>query len=225
MPRDIVISAIFHVLAIAALWASGQFINGHKINPEDVMRVSLVSLPELAASQPISPAVVQQAVAAAEPPISMPDAKSKPIAIKPKAKPKEKQKSKRDMTAKQEAEQTAAAEAQAEIGQAAGSPFAGATVDNAEFANYPYWFTQAWNKIRLNFQIPVDVDGLIVCTIYFQVLKSGRVAEVRIEKSSGVPAFDRACLSTIERSSPFPPFPKEFSAEIVGFTVPLTNKL
>jgi len=216
MPRDIVISAIFHVFVLTILWASGQLVNGHKINPEDVIKVSLVSLPELAPFQPVSPTSLPQAVKSAEPPVSMPDAKSKAISAKPK--PKQKPKKVRDLTAKEEAEQMAA-EGRSEIGQAAGSPFAGATTDNASF-DYPYWFTQTFYKIQSNWHNPVDADGPMVCLIYFQVLKSGRVVEARVDKSSGVPAFDQACLMAIDRSSPFPPFPKEFGDEIIGITIP-----
>jgi TonB family protein len=160
-----------------------------------------------------------KAVKAEEPPISMPDAKSKPIAAKPKPKPKEKPKRVRDLTAKEEAEQMAAEEGKSEIGQTAGSPFAGATVDNASF-DYPYWFTQAFYKIQTNWHNPVDADGPMVCLVYFQVLKSGRVVEARVDKSSGIPAFDQACVTAIDRSSPFPPFPKEFGDEILGITIP-----
>ncbi|MBI5266255.1 MAG: TonB C-terminal domain-containing protein [candidate division Zixibacteria bacterium] len=216
MHRDIVISVIFHVMVITALWASGQLINGHKINPDDVIKVSLVSLPELAPSPPTS---APPALKSAEPPVRVPNTKAKPIAAKPKSKPKEKPKPQRELTAKEEAELMARAEGKAEIGQAAGSPFAGATVDNANF-DYPYWFTQAFYKIQTNWHNPVDADGPLVCVVYFQVLKSGRIVEARVDRTSGFPAFDQACVTAVDRSSPFPPFPKEFGDEILGITIP-----
>jgi len=100
-----------------------------------------------------------------------------------------------------------------------GSPFAGATVDNASF-DYPYWFTQAFNKIRTNWQNPVAYDGSLICAVYFQVIRSGRVIDLRIESSSGIEAFDQACLAAVNRSKPFPPLPREFSDEIIGLTLP-----
>lgn len=108
-------------------------------------------------------------------------------------------------------------------GAGAGSPFQGATIDNARF-NYPYWFTQAFNKIRSNWRNPVSADAPIVCLVYFQVIKSGRVIETRIEESSGIPAFDKACLTAIERSAPFPPLPRDFADEIIGMTLPFQYK-
>lgn len=216
MHRDIIISVIIHVMVITALWASGQFINGHTINPEDVMKVSLVSLPELAPSPPTS---APPMVKSSEPPVTVPNAKAKSIATKPKTKPKEKPKARRDISPKEEAEQVAAEEAQLEINQPAGSPFGGATVDNASF-DYPYWFTQAFYKIQTNWHNPIDADGPLVCVVYFQVLKSGRVVEARVDRTSGIPAFDQACVTAVDRSSPFPPFPKEFGDEILGITIP-----
>jgi len=104
---------------------------------------------------------------------------------------------------------------------AGGSPFAGATVDNRNFT-YSYWFTQAFNKIGRNWQRPrIITDGPIVCTIYFQVIKSGRVIEVEITKSSGIPEFDESLKQAIERSAPFPPLPRKFTDEIIGITLPV----
>jgi len=100
-----------------------------------------------------------------------------------------------------------------------GSPFAGATIDNASF-NYPYWFTQAFRKIRSNWRNPVSHQGTLVCVIYFQVIQSGRVINLQIRESSGIDAFDDACLRSVERSAPFPPLPREFREEIIGINLP-----
>jgi protein TonB len=108
-------------------------------------------------------------------------------------------------------------------GSGAGSPFATATIDNASF-DYPYWFTQAFNKIAGNFRNTVVIDGSVVCIVYFQVIRSGRLVEVKVEQSSGVPAFDKVCVSAVERSAPFPPLPREFLDEIIGISVPFTNR-
>ena len=100
-----------------------------------------------------------------------------------------------------------------------GSPFAGATIDNVTF-NYPYWFTQAFNKILRNWRNPVAADGAIVCVVYFQVIKSGRVIESKVQVSSGIRPFDDACLRAVERSAPFPELPRDFRDEIIGITLP-----
>ena len=68
------------------------------------------------------------------------------------------------------------------------------------------------------------IDATIVCVIYFQVIKSGRVIEKRVEETSGIPAFDQACLQAVERSTPFPPLPRDFTDEIIGITLPFQYK-
>lgn len=100
-----------------------------------------------------------------------------------------------------------------------GAVFAGATISNANF-DYPYWFTQAFNKILRNWRNPVASDGVIVCAVYFEVIKSGRVIAKRIETSSGISPFDEACLAAVERADPFPPLPRQFADEIIGITLP-----
>ena len=61
---------------------------------------------------------------------------------------------------------------------AEGSPFAGAAIDNPNF-QYPDWFELAFRKIQVNWSNPVNIDGAVVCVVYFQVIRSGRVIEAR----------------------------------------------
>lgn len=230
MSRDLIISVLLHVFVVGALYASGQILPSHKFDPGDVIKVSLVSLPDMPPSMvpPTDPLSIPKAVKAEEAPLPVSDPTSKPIASiqKKKEPPKQKKTQKKPYQSgaeKGEQDQTGSENGNTDVGQAAGSPFAGATVDNASF-NYPYWFTQAFYKLRSNFVIPIDADGKIVCEVYFQVLKSGRVVETKVIKSSGIQVFDQACIAAIEKSSPFPPFPREFSDEILGITVPFSNQ-
>lgn len=103
-----------------------------------------------------------------------------------------------------------------------GAIFAGATISNANF-DYPWWFTQALNKILRNYRNPVASDGVIGCAIYFEVIKSGRVIVMRIETSSGIDRYDEACLAAVERAKPFPPLPRHFPDEIIGITLPFRH--
>ncbi len=226
MSRDLIISVLFHVFVVGALYASGQILPSHKFDPGDVIKVSLVSLPDMPPSMepPTDPLSIPKAVRADEAPLPVSDPTSKPIASTQKKKepPKQKKTQKKPYQSgaeKGDQDQTGSESGNTDVGQAAGSPFAGATTDNASF-NYPYWFSQAFYKIQTNWINPIEADGAIVCVVYFQVLKSGRVVETKVEKSSGIPAFDQACVTAIDRSSPFPPFPKEFADEILGITIP-----
>jgi TonB family protein len=70
----------------------------------------------------------------------------------------------------------------------------------------------------------VNTDARLVCKVYFQVIRSGRVVQVEVLESSGIPAFDNACKAAVERAAPFPPLDREFAEEVIGITVPFTNR-
>jgi len=69
-------------------------------------------------------------------------------------------------------------------------------------------------KIRVNWYdnmpplIRMGVKGIV--TIRFTILRGGRIAEITILESSGVPPFDFAAKKAIELSSPLAPLPKNF---------------
>ncbi len=225
MRREIIFSVVFHVFLVAAFYASGLILTPHKIDLGEVIKVSLMSLPDLPVTnqQPANPLEIPRATQAEQTPTPIPDKSAKAIPVKEKKTPsKKKKQDKKKYEGQKDTDpetKSGTADGDAAVAEASGSPFAGATVDNADF-NYPYWFTQAFYKIQTNWQNPVDADGEIICVVYFQVLASGRVIETRVDKPSGIPAFDDACVYAIKRSSPFPPFPREFTEEILGITIP-----
>ena len=161
--------------------------------------------------------------------VAVPDstpAKPKPKS-EPKPKPEPKPKKTKPKKTKPASETKPSGTAQGESKEietsgVSGSPFAGATIDNASF-NYPYWFTQTFNKIAVNWKNPIVYDGTLICTIYFQVIKSGRIIELRIEKSSGIPEFDESCMRAVSGAAPFPPLPRQFRDEIIGLTLPFKH--
>lgn len=221
MKRDIILSVILHLLVIAATVVSMPF-SSSKVNPDDVIRISVRAAapgriaPQPAVTTPSQAITTPQPVAKpADKAKALPTAKTKKKVEKPKPK-------KRGVRPEEEAAALAKDYQEKEIetdDTGEGSPFAGATVDNADF-DYPYWYVQAFNKIKTNWRNPVDAEGSLVCVVSFQVLRSGRVMETTVELSSGSDLFDEACVNTIERCNPFPPLPREFAGEIVGFTVP-----
>jgi len=46
--------------------------------------------------------------------------------------------------------------------------------------------------------------------VRFVVLKSGKVEEIRLEESSGIPSFDRAALRAMYAANPLPPLPPAY---------------
>jgi TonB family protein len=226
MKLEILLSLALHAVLIFFTIVTSPFDIKRTQQYDDVIRVSLTALPEFAAEEPVAvptPVIPQPAVEKM-PEIPIEDPATLPETVvpeKPKPKPKDKPKTKPRTAGNGEKTMD-----QSQIETPAtgtGSPFSGATIDNASF-NYPYWFTQTFHKIQSNWRNPVAADGTIVCVIYFQVIKSGRVIEKRVEESSGIPAFDQACLQAVERSTPFPPLPRDFNDEIIGITLPFQYK-
>ena len=84
-------------------------------------------------------------------------------------------------------------------------------------------------RISRSWRIPpgVPTDGSLTTMILFKVDQSGRVFDVRVNQSSGNPAFDEYSVSAIYKSAPLPPPPSEFAEEAKtrGVLVPITNRL
>lgn len=227
MGRGITFSLALHGLVIVILLITATFGTKAKINPDEVVRVSLASLP----GKPDLPAKVetpqstQPKPAETKPlPVEPPKQTSKKVVTeKPKTKPKQ---SKEKPVEKQESNTKSDSDSPQEKpiesqSTGEGSSFRGATVDNASF-NYNWWFDQAFYKLNSNFRNTVPYDGKLVCVVYFQVLKSGRVFDLKVKETSGIGEFDDVCLNAVEQSSPFPPLPRDFVDEVIGITVPFT---
>lgn len=62
-------------------------------------------------------------------------------------------------------------------------------------------------------------------TVAFTVLPNGSVQKIRVTKSSGHPILDRAVVSMVERSVPFPEFPRNYQLPDMDFEIPVVFKL
>ncbi len=222
MSRDIIYSVLLHLILVGLVMLSSPFVTNGNVPFDEVIRVQLTAPSEIRPSEPVAlePVSIPEPVFD-EPediPISDPET-MKEAKLTPKEKPKPK--TQKQTNASNQTNGKNEGESK-EVETSSGSPFAGATIDNATF-NYPYWFTQTFNKIASNYRNTFLYDGTLVCVVYFQVIKSGRIIELRIEKSSGFSEFDETCLRAIERSKPFPPLPNDFRDEILGITLPFKS--
>ena len=231
MSRDILLSLALHVVLLAAALVSAPLAAKKKTPFEEVIRVQLTAPGALPIAQPAVaepvPVAVPTPVVEETPdiPISSPETVDEPAVVPEKPKPKPKPKSKPEAPQEQPAATASGSTGEAEGEKTVeapvggGSPFAGATIDNVSF-DYPYWFTQAFNKIGSNYHIRIEYGRPLVCVIYFQVIRSGRLVDARIEQSSGDNEFDDVCLRSVQNSAPFPPLPGNFVDEIIGITIP-----
>ncbi|HEX9665928.1 MAG TPA: cell envelope integrity protein TolA [Thermodesulfobacteriota bacterium] len=108
-------------------------------------------------------------------------------------------------------------------GQLGGSPLGGGT--NAVVTNL--FLERIRNEIRQHYKIPPNIptDGKLETFVFFKINESGKVYDVRVNESSGNPAFDDLCIKAIYKSAPLTPPPPELmeQAKTVGFLIPFTN--
>jgi TonB family protein len=224
---DYALSLALHILLLITVALLSSYTPRVSTNVEDVINISLrpfapapqtIQPPEQVAERPSIP----QAVEADDEIAYLPEARTikdeKEVQPKPKEEPKEEKPETYQPEAVSGPETVAgvATDSTTDVSEnLAGSRFGGMAVDNASF-DYPYWFDVAVMKIERNWRNPVYYSEPLECTIYFQVISSGRVIKVEIEQSSGVSAYDKACKRAVERSRPLPPLPPEYAEEILG---------
>lgn len=94
---------------------------------------------------------------------------------------------------------------------------AGLRLDVASFP-FPDYLYALKDRIEKNWHIPYTgtFSGSERTTVFFQILRNGRIAKAFVEARSGVVAFDQAALDAVLRSVPFPPLPEKFPDDYLG---------
>ncbi len=97
-----------------------------------------------------------------------------------------------------------------------GGGLGSAYVEGGNFES-SYYLDIAFGKIRGNFSNPLRQTTFpIRTTVYFKILKDGKIAEPTVEAPSGVAPFDQAALRAVISSDPLPPLPQEYKGEWLG---------
>lgn len=101
-------------------------------------------------------------------------------------------------------------------GLAGGTALFGASV-SAFDADFPfrYYIEQLQSLIATNWQKP-DAPDETACTVYFKILRSGQVTDVKVEAPSSLAYYDRAASRAVFAANPLPPLPPEFKGETLG---------
>ena len=84
---------------------------------------------------------------------------------------------------------------------------------------YTYYLQIIIDRVSGNwFTSLVDpgTKGNFQTTVYFRILRDGRISSLKIEESSGLRSLDLSALRAAQSSSPFPPLPKEYEEEYLG---------
>lgn len=85
---------------------------------------------------------------------------------------------------------------------------------------FPWYIDAVVDKIQGNWVKPfmsVTPAQTPEAVIYFVITKVGQVKDIRVEKSSGIAALDRAAESAIQNSQPFPPLPAQWTEPDLAF--------
>jgi TonB family protein len=69
------------------------------------------------------------------------------------------------------------------------------------------WFTSL---------VDPGVSGQFQTQVYFRIYRNGQVSDLKVEVSSGIPAFDLSALRAIQTASPFAPLPAEYDGQYLG---------
>lgn len=228
--RDFFFSLIVHLGLLFAVTLVNPFTVRTGLD-FDAVGVNIITLPPLGdpaliKGGDIPEVAIPQAIIEEEVtiPIATPESKTEKYEIeKPQEKetPKPKPEPRRDTgyrgdARKGDQQRAGGADVSDQVG--AGSIFGTVSVDNASF-NYPYYFVQAFGKIQRNWSNPVHANQTISCIVFFQILRSGTILDPTVRKSSGIEAFDRACLRALAASDPLPPLPSDFKDDIIGINL------
>jgi colicin import membrane protein len=121
----------------------------------------------------------------------------------------------RDARLRRQAEAESQMRAQAEQeAQTRAQQAAAATAQSRAEAD---WIDRIRSKIRSNVNLPPEISGNPEAVFDVVQLPTGEVLSVRMQKSSGIPAYDDAVQRAIVKSSPLPPPPSPdlFQRELV----------
>jgi protein TonB len=80
---------------------------------------------------------------------------------------------------------------------------------------FSYYVQQLVSLIGANWFRPDAPDGA-VSTVSFRIQRSGQVADVKVEASSGESYYDRAAVRAVYAANPLPPLPNDYRNEQLG---------
>ena len=77
------------------------------------------------------------------------------------------------------------------------------------------YLDQVERRIMAAWKLPPNAHGLKV-VLRMRLERSGRVSDVRVEKSSGDKQFDASAVQAVRRANPFPRVPDSVQSSLVG---------
>jgi TonB family protein len=100
-------------------------------------------------------------------------------------------------------------------GGGGGSGIVSMNMGDAQFAWYRdavvALLTSRWSRPVIE-----GASGTLSVIVTFDVLRDGRVENIRIDSSSGVASLDRSAIRAVEESAPLPPLPPQWDQPMFG---------
>ncbi len=225
MKRSIILSSILHVSVIVGLMVFSPATPRLEGYPT-IYRVGLVSLPS--GGRRGGKNVEAEATEAKVTMSSKPKVEEKGVSVKEFQKTRPKKKTKvtpknppTPTTTKKPKTEEKKPEGKVDQGDELGEQYglgngiSAATVDGAGFGS-SYYLSLVFGRIRDVWDNPVEASATLRVTIYFKIMRDGRIIDTRVEKSSSIELFDDAAARAILTSTPFPPLPTEYTGEYLG---------
>jgi TonB family protein len=204
--NSVLISGIVHLALFVALFWVRTPVTVVVPGPESV-QVQLVELGRVQAPAPPAPA---------------PERKTPELAVKPatdepgvklaQQKPKKK-------PAPVPEEEPAAPAAQLPAAPVGAAGLRGEVAVDAANFEFTYYLLVIRNRIASVWSPPAGLapgGEQIRTVVYFRITRSGEIAEIRLEKPSGVSFFDQSAIRAVTIANPMPPLPLGFSAPDLG---------
>ena len=186
MRRELIISYAGHGVLILIFFFASAF-SRPKVSPQKVYMVKVIAAPQ--------PKVVEQ-------PEKQVEEKPK-AAIKAEPKPTKRHKPKPKVEKPKIEPKKTSPTGKGHI-----------TVDGSAFAD-DFYLNLVYMKVYRNW-VPQSIGREISATIYFIIMRDGRVKDAKVEKRSGVASFDQAALRTVLEASPFPELPDSYRGDHLG---------
>lgn len=236
MARGLPISILVHLAVLAVLATWGGLSPMRPIEPHQVLRVQLATLPETRTEPEPEPVVAEPEPEIAAPPQTRPEPvrqEPEPI-LPPKEVPEERTEIERQPDPEPEPIQPDPEPVKPQpepevVEEAAAGPAESteplvATTD--EIFPFDYYLrtvrnniARKWRPKQLGFRGQLERS----CVVHFVIGRGGQVSQVTLVRSSGVSLYDREALRAV-KSSRMPPLPAKFSSPTLGVTFTFTLK-
>ncbi len=95
-----------------------------------------------------------------------------------------------------------------------GNPNGRPGIDAIKEPDFGPYMRELQRRIKMNWDPPKGNESKRV-VLLFKIAKDGRLLSVRVSKSSGIQAADKAAISAVELTAPFKPLPPEFRGSSV----------